>query len=168
MVKIKTEKLDSLVAKNQTSYIQNDLTLECMVSYPLEKQKLVDEVNSKVGVSADSFLVTFDSLTICFGGTNLTLKSFDAYTNKDLWQNGDIEIPDKISIGKCFIDKNGEDDRMSVNYTPTFIFDKRKSLLKIRTSQSNNEEYWHIADNLIIGVAQGQISSIYVKKLSIK
>lgn len=109
-----------------------------------------------------------DTLTITFAGLNYQLQSIDAYTNESAWKRAELHIPTVHSSASLFLTGEFTDDRASLETTATYEFDARKSLLRILFCESKNEEYIKVSTNVVIGISNEMISSVFVSDLIIR
>lgn len=97
---------NTIPAKNKSIYSTKDLSLEVHLDYEEPIQKRLDNsINQALQIKERWFMLTIDTLSLCFSGEKLYLKSIDAYTNFKYWGKGDVTLPPEHL--KCILCNRG-------------------------------------------------------------
>ena len=164
-------KIDEIVASNSTvvsSYIAADSALEIKFDCDLSAISLGERLNKSIGIRDRTILLIFGGLTLTFSGEVLGLTQIDAYTNNSKWVNANIALPSKVSSAKCSIQASTDDDRISFDCEPGYIFDGNEHRLLIKLSEEDGAIFYRLADNLIVGIAGEKIASLIVENVVIR
>lgn len=147
-----------------SKYISDEYTLTYKTNY---------YINHCFDSSVDSFLLIQDMLTIVFDLNSNNFISFDDYTNKDLWEiQENLMIPNVYSKGVLKIKKGfkgsiEDDNRCYFKEEIQYFYSKRNGILKIAlTEDEENAIFYEISSNLIVGMHNKRIVSIYLNKIN--
>ncbi len=114
------------------------------------------------------YLLMCDTLTIEFDEISKDFLSFDAYAPQQCWKRTDlIEIPKDYKIGTLIVIEGFEDDKREYyDFDPTFEY-SNKGILKINfCDNSSGSTFFQIAEDLIAGIKDHQLTCFYLLKIS--
>ena len=148
-----------------SSYLSSELSLEVKITYSFKPMSFAKKIDSNLGIRDRSVILIFGSLTMTFIGDSLLLYSIDSYTNIEQWLLGKVIEP--ITEGFCSLTINtpSDDDRYSFNYDPVYVFDETKRLLMIKLSEDNGTRFHQLTNNLIIGMNEENLTSLFIKNI---
>lgn len=125
---------------------------ESLAVYIIEDYSLVYNVKDECINS--EFYAIFDSLVLKFTGECKRLTSFCAYTNSVKWSLGTIDTPDYVDLCNIIYTNGIQDDRISFDIAPIYMYDNEKKVLQIKLFESNKLIYYKVSTRLIVGVSQ--------------
>lgn len=166
LVKINIKDLEELSCYQcgKSTYISD----ECSLTYKTNYYE-----NHCFDFSIHSFLVIQDMLTIVFDLNSDNFVSFDDYTNKGIWEiQENLMTPNVYSKGLLKIknDFEGtieEDNRCYFKEDTKYFYSQRNKVLKIALTENEGDAiFYEVASNLVVGLRDGRIVSIYLDKIN--
>ncbi len=169
--KVKCEPIEKLECKDDVTYRPNELSLSAEFIYPpsTHKKNLSDLINKSFGMRTPNFLIMCNFLTMIFDGEDHKLISFDDSTWSNPWIPCNLGLPIVTSLGRCLVHSiTIDDDRASIDSTPKYFFDEPKKILKIILLEVENQKFYQISQNVIIGIANDLPSTLIIHPFEIK
>ena len=162
---IKTINIDE--CSSVSNYMSSDLSLEVRLSYDVRPMSFVKQIDGRLGIRDKRILLIFGSLTLTFGGDNLLLESIDSYTNNKNWLFDEVTSPVTTDMAALTITTSSDDDRFSFDLDPVYVFDETKRLLLIKLSENNGTRFHRLTNDLIIGMTEEKLVSLFIENIVI-
>ena len=112
---------------------------------------------------SNEFYIIIDTITITtIGEDKKEFYSIDAYTNSEIWNiDNSIIGPIQYNTGTIIFNKIlQDDDRISVNITPKYYYNKSKNILSIKLSEEKSSLFIKVSDCLFFGLYRGNLNEI--------
>ncbi len=109
------------------------------------------------------FYVILDTLTITFiGNGTKEIYSIDAYTNNSIWnQDSTLILPSDYKLGNISLNEIPKDnDRISINISPKFYYNRSRNILSIKFSEEKTLMYIKVSNCLFCGLNHEKLNEI--------
>lgn len=168
--KVKCEPIEKLECKDDVSFTPNEYSLKVKFIYPppTRKENLADLLNKSFEIPS-RFLVRCGTLLLEFDGEDKRLESIDDYDWGSPWIPRDLDLPIATSLGKCLVHSiatNGDEGSMDSDLK--YFIDEPKKILKIILWEAENQKFYRISPNVIIGIANDLPSTLFIHPFEIK
>lgn len=155
--------------KSKSLYLKEDLSLEVSINHlPNDDNTAADIIDKNLGIKEKSFILSMDTLSMCFSGDDLNLTSIDAYSNHKNWKNTHLDVPTSTPDSICSVEGDLTDDRYSIDEAVSYYYDDKQSILKIDIGEEKSESYYQLSSDIVIGISNFMPTSLYIRNLSIK
>ncbi|CUI18107.1 hypothetical protein PNK_p0053 (plasmid) [Candidatus Protochlamydia naegleriophila] len=152
------EDVHSSYQQGQAYYDQNDYALVYKTNYYNYNYFELDK---------NSFQVMQGTLAIVFDVNSKKFNYLDSFTNKEKWNLQDDLKFKKDARGQLQIVKEfDDDDRYTFPEEPQYFYSKN-GILKIALTENEGDAiFYEVASNLVVGLRDGRIVSIYLDKIN--
>lgn len=155
--------------KSESLHLKDDLSLEVSIEHsPKNYNTTVDLIDRNIGIREKSFVLSMDTLSMCFSGDDLILTSIDAYSNHKNWLITHLEIPVSSPDSICKVEGDLTDDRYSIDEVVSYYYDDKQSILKIVIGEEKTASYYQLSPDIVIGIRNFMPKSLHIRNLSIK
>lgn len=155
------------VSRGAGIYRRSDMTIEYTTLEDPRPALLVDEIEKRLGVRKKDFLLIADTLTLTFSGADCRLSGCDFFTNEKQWEVSEEACPARSAKQGvlCLSGISDDNDRFSLNEQPKVQISSDRNCIRIviqNVAEQDQPECVKLADNFIVGLNQGNISSLYL------
>jgi hypothetical protein len=162
--------------KGEARYRRDEYSLGYNGALNLERASTFSEIiDGRLRVhTASSRFVTAGFLTLVFTEPGWGLASLDAYTNSELWLPSTGESSRIAGTGALVFDDDeriGEDDRMTLNTDPQFLFDRECGRLRILFTDGTSflDRAFRVGEQLIARVdEEGRLQELALENVKLR